>query len=143
MGRRRRIVIDPGRPEDVVGSRQAAPKSTNMRLTFDGNVRLSDLKQEIAVTLPPQLIAKFVPRDQSLGRNLLQIFPEGIPLSLRGTTTKPEVDVGNILQKFLEGQIKSGLTGGDDGGGLGGILDKLGGGKKDDKKKNNNSDRRR
>ncbi len=131
-------LLDPGKPSDAVGSARK-PRTTTMKLTFDGDVRLSDLKQQINVTLPPELVAKFVPTDQSLGRNLAKYFPEGIPIALRGTTTKPEVDVGNIFQKFLEGQLKSGLTGDGDGkdSGLGGILDKLGGGKKkDDKKKN-------
>lgn len=116
-------------PEDP---KAAAAAPTNVKpqvypLTFKGDIRLSDLKQNLQVNLPTALVVG-TGNDTDIRRIMNSTFPSGIPLSMRGTTTKPEVDYGNFAQKFIEGQIKSGLTGGKDGGGL--LEDLLGGGKK-------------
>ncbi len=109
--------------DPVSGKEITVPK--NMPLSFQGDIRLSDLQQKLAVTLPTELVSKFVRMND---KDLKKIFPNGIPIALRGTTTKPEVDLGNIGQQFIEGQLKSRLTdsiggGGKDDRGAGGLLE--------------------
>jgi hypothetical protein len=123
--------------DPVTGKEVTLPK--NMPLTFRGDIRLSDLQQRLAVSLPTELVSKFI---RVSDRDLKKIFPEGIPLALRGTTTNPEVDLGNIGQQFIEGQLKNRLTdsiGGDSDKGVGGaledILKGLGGDKDKEKEK--------
>jgi hypothetical protein len=139
-------LIDPGVASATPASPQAtparnAPKPVTMPLTFRGDIHLADLKQLLNVTVPPQLVAKFIP-DRDIKKEFVNWFPSGIPVVMRGTTSDPKVDVGNIAAKIGEGLAKSklqkvipGLTGTDQkqdgkkndiGGAIGDIL---GGGK--------------
>lgn len=115
-------------PPAVAGDK---PRSVVLPLSFSGNIRLQDLQQNLAVSIPVGLLVG-VGKENDLRKVLNTAFPSGIPLTLTGTTTAPKVDIGNFAQKFIEGQIKAGLTG-SGGKDLGGLLgDLLGGNKKKD-----------
>jgi hypothetical protein len=115
-------LIDPGKAADVIGSRQPV-EPTVMPLRFQGNVSLSDLRQNINVSVPTGLLARFFRSDKDR-EVFAKIFPEGVPLTLTGTTVKPKVDAGNIGQKILEGQLK-GLVDPSKEGGAGSLLEDL------------------
>jgi hypothetical protein len=119
------LMIDPSRVADG-SAPKGKPQEVLMPMHFQGDVRLSDLSQSINVSLPAELLARMFPSEKDQ-RVVMQIFPRGVPLSLKGTTIKPVVDPGNIAQKFIEGQLQ---------GGLGGLIDQIGGRKKDDDKTN-------
>jgi hypothetical protein len=59
-----------------------------------------------------------------------------VPLTLVGTTVSPKVDIGNIGQKIIEGQLK-GLIDPSNESGAGGLLDDLLKGKDKDKDRKN------
>lgn len=103
----------------------------NMPLSFSGNIRLSDLKQKLRVSLPPSLVGKFI---RVKSADMEKLFPSGVPISLAGTTTKPTVDVGDLARRLPEILLRSRLTGGKDGddpiGQIGDIIGNLSG-KKD------------
>ena len=111
-----------------------------MPLHFSGDIHLADLRQNLQVTFPTELLARFI-RVKGVGKTLADIFPAGIPLSLRGKTTKAEIDLGETGQRLIQGFTQSNLksiTGGKDEKGddvLGGLLDALGGNKKKKDKK--------
>lgn len=117
------MMVDPAKLADGAAGKGKG-QDLLMPMHFQGDVRLSDLSQSINVSLPAELLARFFPAEKDQ-RVVMQLFPRGVPLSLKGTTVKPVVDPGNIAQKFIEGQLT---------GGLGGLLDQLGKGKKDDEK---------
>ncbi len=119
-------------------------KIVHMPLSFKGNIELATLKELLNVSLPPQLVAKFIP-DRSFKSAMVDAFPNGIPIIMKGTTKDPKVDTGNILSKIAEAQAKAQLqkvigggeksSGGKDGqkgskDPLGGLLDQLGKDKK-------------
>jgi hypothetical protein len=127
------------------------PKPQAMLLTFKGDIRLSDLKQNLDVNFPTPLFVKFIPH-KGFANSIQEIFPNGIPLTLKGHTNKPEIDVGAFvkqagsakLQQLIGGANKGGEKGGDNATDkpaksddpIGGLLDAIGGKKKDkDKKK--------
>ncbi len=123
-----------------------------MLMSFKGDIRLSDLTQSLNVVFPSQLIAKFIP-DHDIQKGFIDAFPSGVPLSLKGTTSKPVIDYGNIIGKFAQGFVQGKLLnsaigggkksdaaeGGDGGGGavgggaggLGGLLEQALSGDKD------------
>ena len=103
-------LIDPGVAADVVGSGKPV-KPTYMPMIFKGNISLADLTQQLNVTLPAQLIAKFIP-DRKIKKQFIDIFPSGIPIVMGGTTPAPKVEVPNIARQVTEGLIKSQLLGG-------------------------------
>ena len=107
--------------DPVTGNTITVPK--NMPMSFSGDIRLSDLSQRLSVSLPSVLVGRFIRVSE---KDMLKIFPEGVPIALRGTTTRPEVDLGNLAQRFVEGQIRSRVTG-DGGNPLGDLLRGLGG----------------
>ncbi|MCS7033866.1 MAG: hypothetical protein NZ561_07705 [Phycisphaerae bacterium] len=74
-----------------------------MPLTFQGDIRLSDLRQQLRVSLPGPLVGRFIRVSE---RDMARFFPEGVPISLVGTTTRPEVDLGNLAQRLIEAQIR-------------------------------------
>ena len=127
-------MIDPGKAAEVIGSRQPV-KPTVMPLRFQGTVGLSDLRQNINVSLPTALLGRFFRSDKDR-QVFAKIFPEGVPLTLTGTTVKPKVDAGNIGQKIIEGQLK-GLIDPSNEGGTGSLLDDLLKGKDKDKDRKN------
>lgn len=92
--------------DPVTGKTITAPK--NMPMSFSGDIRLSDLSQRLSVSLPSALVGRFIRVSE---KDMLKIFPDGVPIALRGTTTKPEVDLGNLAQRFVEGQLRSRITG--------------------------------
>ncbi len=127
------LLTDPSAAQQAAAGK-APPQTATMPLRFQGDVNLANLAQSIEVSLPTGLLGKFLRSDKDR-RVFAQIFPDGVPLSLKGTTIKPKVDAGNIVQKIAEGQIK-GLLGGDVADSpLGGLLDNLGKKKEQDRKK--------
>jgi hypothetical protein len=127
-------MIDPGKAADVIGSRQPV-EPTVMPLRFQGNVNLSDFTQRINVSIPTGLLGRFFRSDKDR-QVFAKIFPEGVPLTLTGTTVKPKVDAGNIGQKIIEGQLK-GLVDPSGEGGPGSLLDDLLKGRDKDKDRKN------
>lgn len=130
------VTLDKGRTtQDVTLSLTAVdpttvkpgetPRTTVLPLGFQGNIRLNDLSQNLNVSIPTALLVG-LGNTSDLAKVMSQAFPSGIPISLKGTTVAPKVDLGNFAQRFMEGQIKSGLTG------QGGLLDNLLGGKRKD-----------
>jgi hypothetical protein len=136
-------LIDPGVASDVVGSAQK-PKAVYMPLTFKGSIDLATLKQELDLRVPPQLVSKFIPdRDWKKGFN--DAFPQGIPGVVRGTTSAPKFEYGDVVFTALRsigekqllknipglggnkaaGDGKNGATGGNANNPLGGILDQI------------------
>jgi hypothetical protein len=111
--------------DPVTGQKITIPK--NMPLSFRGDIRLSDLSQKLQVSLPPALVGRFIRVGE---KDMNRYFPDGVPISLRGTTTKPEVDLGNIVGKLVEAQLR-GAIGGKEGDAIGDIIDAIGGRKKD------------
>lgn len=115
--------------DPVTGKKITIPK--NMPLTFAGDIRLRDLSQKLSVSLPPELVGRFL---RISDKDMKRFFPDGVPIALRGTTTKPEVDIGNLAQKLIEAQLRSRLTGdGGKGDPVGGLIDSVLGGKKEKK----------
>jgi hypothetical protein len=126
------------------------PKPQPMLLTFKGDIRLSDFKQNLDVNFPTLLFVKFIPH-KGFANSIQEIFPNGIPLTLKGYTNKPEIDVGAFVKKagsakleqLISGANKGGEKGGDNATDkpaksddpIGGLLDALGGNKKKDKDK--------
>jgi hypothetical protein len=127
-------MIDPGKAADVIASKEPV-KPTVMPLRFQGTVRLSDFAQRINVSIPTGLLGRFL-RSEKDRQNFAKIFPEGVPLTLVGTTVSPKVDIGNIGQKIIEGQLK-GLIDPSNESGAGGLLDDLLKGKDKDKDRKN------
>ena len=113
----------------------AGARNPPMLLHFKGDIRLATLQQNLNVTFPTELLSKFI-RNKGVGKTLTDIFPAGIPLSLKGTTIKPQLDLGGITKQLVEGFTQANLksiTGGKgekNGDALGGLLDALGGKKK-------------
>jgi hypothetical protein len=120
-------------PGAAPGAVAAAPKQPKLYpLAFSGTVNTANLAQSLLVNIPSSLL-----RNDEVEK----IFPEGIPVTLKGFTTKPQPDWGNFARKFIEGQAKSRLgnvlggaaggtkEGGKDGG-LGGIIGDVLGGQK-------------
>lgn len=114
--------------DPVTGKEVTIPK--DMPLSFQGDIRLSDLQQKLAVSLPSALVGRFIRVSE---KDMMQLFPSGVPITLGGTTTAPKVDVGNIGQRLIEAQIRTripGLTpgaGGQGGDPIGEIIRGLGG----------------
>jgi hypothetical protein len=113
------------------GAIAAAPKASQLYpMTFKGTVALADLRQNLTVNLPAQMFNS---------SDIEKFFPQGIPVTLKGTTTKPQPDFGNFARAFVEAQAKSrvgDLLGGQKKGEkgqtdpLGGLIDDVLGGKK-------------
>ncbi|HEX3355709.1 MAG TPA: hypothetical protein VHS31_01915 [Tepidisphaeraceae bacterium] len=74
-----------------------------MPLNFKGDVDLIDQSQNLTATIPVGLIGKYV-RDKNIQRILASSFPDGIPVTLTGTTTNPKV-VPIDLQKVIGSQL--------------------------------------
>lgn len=114
----------------------AASSAKAMVMAFNGDIQLSDLRQNLSVTFPTELLAKFIPI-KGASKTLADIFPQGIPLTLKGTTSKIEPDYGDIGQKIARGFAGSqlnALTGGNKGdkkdNPIGGLIDSISGDKK-------------
>ena len=138
------ITLDKGRTkQDVTLSLTATepatsasekPKSVVLPLNFKGDIHLDNLRQNLSVSIPTGLLVG-VGNDTDLRKVFSAAFPSGIPVTMTGTTTSPQVDVGNFAQKFLEGQIKAGLTGGAGGKNIGGLIGDILGADRDKKQK--------
>jgi hypothetical protein len=114
-------LVDPTQAPEVIGAREPV-QPTPVPMRFQGGINLSDLSQSIEVNLPPQLLHRFIRGDRDR-QVLAQIFPEGVPLSLRGTTLDPKIDFPNIGQRILEAQIRGLLP--REGNGIGALEDIL------------------
>jgi hypothetical protein len=129
-------LMDPNaKPDAKQGKVQLYP------LRFAGDVRLASLAQNLTVTIPPQLLRAWTRSD-----DIQKWLPDGLPLTLKGTTVKPVVDAGDIPKRIVEAQLRAragDLLGGgkdkkmdgDNKNPLGGLLDQLGGDKDKDKDK--------
>lgn len=122
--------------DPVTGREITVPK--DMPLTFRGDIRLSDLQQKLSVSLPSALVGRFIRVSE---KDMVNLFPGGVPITLGGTTTSPRVDLGNIGQRLIEAQIRSrvpglvpGGGGGNSGDPIGDILKNLGGGRDRDRR---------
>ena len=156
-------LVDPSTVKVAADGKKIEAKP--MLMSFKGDIRLSDLTQSLSVVFPPELIAKFIP-DRDLKKGFIDAFPSGVPLSMKGTTSKPVIDYGNILGKFAQGFVQgnllnkalggdkkkdatdggsSGGGGGVDAGGIGGLLEQASGGdkEKDSKDKDKDSDKKK
>jgi hypothetical protein len=121
------------------------PKPQPMLLTFKGDIRLLDLKQNLDVNFPTPLFVKFIP-NKGFANSIQEIFPNGIPLTLKGHTNKPEIDVGAFVKKAGSAKLDQLIGGGGEKGDkagdgkdkksdpIGGLLDQLGKKKKDKSK---------
>ncbi len=92
-----------------------------MPLNFKGDVDLIDQSQNLTATIPVALIDKYV-RDKNVQRMLVQAFPDGIPVTITGTTTNPKV-IPVDLQKVIGSQLANPEN-------IGNLLNGLRGGKK-------------
>lgn len=113
-------IIDPKaaeRAQQVVGSEKPAVPVYPLR--FQGDVNLSSLAQSLTMTIPPGLLDKWG------GSDLLKVFPNGLPLSLGGTTLAPEVKLGDIGQAILKGQLQQNIGGGGGDAGKNALEDLL------------------
>jgi hypothetical protein len=115
-------LVDPAQAKGTGGAAPAA--APKMPLHFQGDIRLADFKQDLDVSFPTQLLAKYI-GDKNIAKTLLDIFPEGIPLSLKGSTLKPQVDYGDIVSRMTKGFAQAQI--GNLLGGKGGNKDPLGG----------------
>src|SRR5205085_748292 len=95
-------LVDPG--VSATDSAGRVGKPVVMPLTFQGDINLVNLKELLRVSLPPQLVAKFIP-DRKIKDGIVQAFPGGIPITMKGTTTKPEVDIGDVGKRIGEGLL--------------------------------------
>src|SRR5262249_28145885 len=122
-------LVDKSSVTDATGK---PTKAVTMPMTFQGDINLINLQQLLKVSLPPQLIGKFIP-DRKAKDTIVKIFPNGIPITMKGTTTKPQVDAGDIGKQMVSGFAKSELNnvipgangGGGKGNGLGGLLNQI------------------
>ena len=120
------IVMEIGKraPEGAIG--RDPNEAQLFPLGFSGTVRMSDLAQNLTVSIPSALFDS---------RDVERFFPQGVPVTLGGTTTNPRPDFGNFARRFVEAQAKSRLgdaLGGDKQGDnpLGGALEGILGGRK-------------
>ncbi len=107
-------IVDPkSKGEEVIGARPgqkpAAPVTHPLR--FQGDVNLRSLAQSLSVNIPPGLVEPW------FGKEIAELFPSGMPLSMKGTTVKPVIDPGDMVMKTIQGQATNrlgGLLGGGD-----------------------------
>ncbi|MEO6437046.1 MAG: hypothetical protein ABIP55_14985, partial [Tepidisphaeraceae bacterium] len=95
-----RIVLEIGNkpPDNAIAA--SPTKSQLYPMKFEGTVRMSDLKQNLLVNLPAQMFNS---------SDIEKFFPEGIPVTLGGTTTRPVPDFGDFAKAFVEAQAKAQL----------------------------------
>ena len=103
-------LIDPGDAKSSSGS--PANSSAAMPLRFWGDIHLADLTQSLNATVPTALIAKFVsslpvPGMKDPSKALAGVFPNGIPVVIKGTTTKPKFDYQDVGKQFTQGLLQN------------------------------------
>ena len=129
-------LVDPssvGAASQPSGKKKTEAATGAMPLHFWGDIQLATLKQSLNATLPPQLIGKFLTsipfvKVKDLPQALVAAFPNGIPVSVKGTTVDPKFDFGDIGKQFVGGFLKENpdaVKAGAD------ILNQVLGGKKD------------
>jgi hypothetical protein len=129
-------LIDPALAKAGAANRNSA-RSAPMPLTFRGDIHLLDLTEDLKATLPTELIGKYFP---GIRKELAQIFPNGIPMSLKGPTTKPkiayDVNLPEVQQRLVAaltknnlGSVIGGKSGNKEDNPLGGLLDAVTGNK--------------
>src|SRR6185312_5389176 len=87
-----------------VEDRRGRESLQGLPLTLTGGVGLEKLDlRNFVVSIPPQLVIA----------NLRQYFPEGAKIALKGSATKPEPDLGGLIEKnaggVLEGILRQNL----------------------------------
>ncbi len=110
------MLVDPqtGQANAVsTGGKKIKPQLLPM--SFKGDIRLSDLKQNLDVNIASGLIGKFL--GKKLGAKLADAMPGGLPLKMTGTTPQTKVS-------FSKDIITKSFIGGDLGNLLGGKKDK-------------------
>ena len=70
-----------------------------MLLRFIGQVKLHDQSQKLDVTLPAHFVSRSIGNKQ-FAELLDDLFPEGIPISLRGTTKSPKLDISRTIVRY-------------------------------------------
>lgn len=137
------MLTDPGVAQANAESKpgQKKPKPTLMPMSFKGDIRLSDLKQNLDVNIASGLIGKFL--GKKLGTKLAEALPGGLPLKMTGTTPQTKVSfskdiitkslIGGDLGNLLGGKNKNNATqdGSKNPNDVGGIIGDILGGNKD------------
>jgi hypothetical protein len=126
------MLVDPRTPEaSAVKPGQKKPKPILMPMSFKGDIRLADLKQNLNVNIAPGLIGKFLPKKWA--PKVADALPGGLPLVMRGTTPAPKIEWGDVV-----GKLGANLVGGEIGNLLGGDKDKKNNATKDGTKNPDN-----
>jgi hypothetical protein len=126
------MLVDPRTPEaSAVKPGQKKPKPILMPMSFKGDIRLADLKQNLNVNIAPGLIGKFLPKKWA--PKVADALPGGLPLAMRGTTPAPKIEWGDVV-----GKLGANLVGGEIGNLLGGDKDKKNNATKDGTKNPDN-----
>lgn len=117
---------------DPAARAQPAAAQKKMPLHFQGNIQLADLRQQLHVTFPTELLAKYIP-DKQIAKLLADLFPAGIPLTLTGTTTSSKIDAGEFVKQTADAfkkeklnQIIGGGKGDKSDNPIGDLLDQFG-----------------
>jgi hypothetical protein len=70
-----------------------------MLLRFIGQVKLHDQSQKLDVTLPAHFVSRSTGNKQ-FAEVLDDLFPDGILISLRGTTKSPKLDISRTIVRY-------------------------------------------
>ena len=108
-------LLDPAAADvqtQSTGKKKDAVAPGTMPFHFWGDIHLADLTQSMNATIPPALIGKFMTslpfvKVKDPSQALASAFPNGIPVVVKGTTTDPKFDFGDIGKQSLEGFLKA------------------------------------
>ena len=84
-----------------------------MLFTFKGSVRLNDLSENLDLRVPAAMMEKFIPI-RSFWLTVARTFPDGIPITLKGTTAHVEYDLEAAVPAFTQAGLSL-ITGGGSG----------------------------
>jgi len=144
-------LIDRGKTPDAgaapTAGKSKAPPPVYMPMTFKGDINLKTQAENINVSLPPQFVSVYFAGGAQ--KSINDAFPDGIPVTLTGTTKDPKVNYPDIFTKVAKGLVggelgnllgggdkKNNATNGDKGNDIGNTInDIFGGGDKKKKKK--------
>jgi hypothetical protein len=79
----------------------ANPNAVYMPMSFKGDVDLATQSLALNLRVPPQLVSKFIP-DRDWKKSFDDAFPQGIPGVIRGTTSQPKFDYGNVVAQAVQ-----------------------------------------
>jgi hypothetical protein len=122
------VTLEQGRINEDITLQLIEPATASgavqpMVLRFVGQVKLHDQSQKLDVTVPPHFVSRSLGNKQ-FAELLADLFPEGIPISLRGTTKSPKLDISRSVGRYHT-KSKDDRPGKDDAQKLGDLINQL------------------